>query len=55
VGDEVVLDEIYAMGFRNPWRFSFDSQTGDLWLGDVGGEPGRKSTSSRPARTTVGR
>ena len=36
VDDEEVLDEIYAMGFRNPWRFSFDSQTGDLWLGDVG-------------------
>jgi glucose/arabinose dehydrogenase len=28
--------EIWAWGFREPWRFSFDVNTGDLWVGDVG-------------------
>ena len=29
-------DEIWSVGMRNPWKFSFDRQTGDLWIADVG-------------------
>ena len=29
-------DEIYAIGLRNPWKFSFDRANGDLWIADVG-------------------
>lgn len=38
VGPGNPLDEIWSLGLRNPWRFSFDRLTGDLWIGDVGQE-----------------
>jgi glucose/arabinose dehydrogenase len=36
VGNADYLPEIWSLGWRNPWRFSFDRLTGDMWIGDVG-------------------
>jgi glucose/arabinose dehydrogenase len=42
-------EEIYAWGFRNPWRFSFDSRSGFLWIGDVGEVTWEEITISQQA------
>jgi glucose/arabinose dehydrogenase len=36
VDDHSFVPETFAWGFRNPWRFSFDRETADIWIGDVG-------------------
>ena len=44
VGQAGAAPEVYALGLRNPYRYSFDSQTGDLLIGDVGGSQREEST-----------
>lgn len=36
LGDTGIMEEYWALGLRNPYRISFDRQTGDLWAGEVG-------------------
>jgi glucose/arabinose dehydrogenase len=46
------FDAIWQYGLRNPWRFSFDRQTGDLWIADVG--QGSWEEVNRAVRTASG-
>jgi glucose/arabinose dehydrogenase len=46
------LDEIWQIGLRNPWRFSFDRANGNLWIGDVG--QSRYEEIDRAVRTSAG-
>ncbi|HZR83141.1 MAG TPA: PQQ-dependent sugar dehydrogenase [Candidatus Binatia bacterium] len=44
---------VWALGFRNPWRFGFDRLTGDLWIADVG-QGSREEIDFQPASSTGG-
>ncbi|MBD2022620.1 PQQ-dependent sugar dehydrogenase, partial [Leptolyngbya sp. FACHB-36] len=48
-----VRDEIWASGLRNPWRISFDRQTGDLYIADVG-ERAREEVNLQPVTSRGG-
>ena len=53
VGNAAALDEIWALGLRNPWRWSFDRLTGDLWIADVG-QGAREEINYTPAGSSGG-
>ena len=53
VDDDETLDEIWALGLRNPWRWSFDRHTGDLYIGDVG-QVAREEINFQPADSAGG-
>jgi len=53
VGDSEARPEIWAYGLRNPWRFSFDRETGDLWIADVGAGD-REEVDMQPASSNGG-
>lgn len=42
--------EVFMLGMRNPWRWSFDRETGDMWIGDVGQSQAEELTVLRPDR-----
>jgi len=53
VNDASVLDEIWAIGLRNPWKWSFDRMTNDIWMADVG-QGQWEEINLQPATSTGG-
>ncbi len=53
LSDPNINDEIWSFGLRNPWRYSFDSLTGDLYIGDVG-QNSWEEVDFEPAATAGG-
>jgi glucose/arabinose dehydrogenase len=53
VGDDTARDEVWAYGLRNPWRFAFDRQTGELYIADVG-QSGREEINVQLASSGGG-
>lgn len=51
VSDPGVLDEIWCLGLRNPWRWCFDRGTGDMWIADVG-QGNQEEVNYQPAGNT---
>ncbi|MGE9311325.1 PQQ-dependent sugar dehydrogenase [Niabella sp. CJ426] len=53
VSDPNIADEIWAIGLRNPFRWSFDRANGDMWIADVG-QSAQEEINYRPAGSTGG-
>ncbi len=53
VGNAAYVPHIWAIGVRNPWRFSFDRETGDMWMGDVG-QNSREELNFQPVSSSGG-
>ena len=53
VANPAIADEIWALGLRNPFRWSFDRTNGDMWIGDVG-QDAREEINYRAAASTGG-